>query len=639
MWRAMNLRWLALASLLLAAGLVAALAHEADAAPARSPGQTNIVISEFRTRGPLGGNDEFVEIFNPSSITLEIGGWKIMGSDNTGITTLLYEIPPSTNLAPGQHYLIVGSDFLIVSGDGPLLADIPDDGGIALTMSDELVLVDQVGMSSGSAYGEGALLAPLDDDLDKSYQRQAGGCYDSDNNDGDFTPLSPSAPQNSFSAATVCDPPTPEPTYTPIAPTHLVISEFRTRGPNGPSDEFVELYNPTGAAVNIGGWQVRRSSACPTDPNVTPSTTTSQLAVITTGTILQPGQHYLLAASGSSITGADQYFSAGIADTGGIALTTSSQTEIVDQVGMCMGTLYREGLSLAPLTGAPSNQSYERKPGGDTSCYDTDNNAVDFALISPSKPKNQSDPISQMCFGVALYTPTNPPTNTFTRTVSPTRTASLTRTITPTRTPTRAPTTYPGVVVLNEFLPHPRSDWNADGTINTGDEYIEIINLGAQAINLKDWELDDFATVFVLPEMTLLPRQIAHFFGSETGISLSDGGDTVRLIKPDGNIADAFTYPVVGAADRTWCRLPDGSGTWGFVCRPTPGRLNARLAGGSGAGSGPGTGQEPGCRLADTVPQPVQMAECEPFGMGVWSGAGESELWLPGRWKWGVFVE
>ena len=53
-------------------------------------------------------------------------------------------------------------------------------------------------------------------------------------------------------------------TNTPTAPNHIVISEFRTLGPLGADDEFVELYNPTGAAVNIGGWLINKSSSCGT---------------------------------------------------------------------------------------------------------------------------------------------------------------------------------------------------------------------------------------------------------------------------------------------------------------------------------------------------------------------------------------
>jgi len=102
---------------------------------------------------------------------------------------------------------------------------------------------------------------------------------------------------------------TPTFTATPTAPNHLVISKFRTVGPLGLSDEFVELYNPTGAAVNIGYWMIRNSSSC--------GSIVQTLATIYYGTILQPGQHYLLAASGSSsITIADQIFSPGIANDG-----------------------------------------------------------------------------------------------------------------------------------------------------------------------------------------------------------------------------------------------------------------------------------------------------------------------------------
>jgi len=79
---------------------------------------------------------------------------------------------------------------------------------------------------------------------------------------------------------------------------------------------------------------------------------------------------------------------------------------------------------------------------------------------------------------------------------------------------------------------------------------------------------------YSLPDMTLQPRQIAYFFGTLTGINLSDGGGSVRLLKPSGAIADAFTYPRWSGPDRTWFSSTDGTGTWGFNCLPSPGRPN-----------------------------------------------------------------
>jgi Concanavalin A-like lectin/glucanases superfamily/Lamin Tail Domain len=244
------------------------------------------------------------------------------------------------------------------------------------------------------------------------------------------TPTPTPTPNTTFTVTT-----TPSPTLTPSASDHIVISEFRTLGPLGAEDEFIELYNPTGAPVNIGNWLIRKSIGC--------GTNISTLVTIYYGTILLPGQHYLAAAyaSYSSITAADQRFSPGIADNGGLGLVTPGGT-VVDQVGMCTGTYYHEGrplppLPVAPLSGTPtpvpgtSDQSYERKPGGHTSCYDTGDNFNDFILIAPALPQPQSSG-SVLCAGVVLITPTVTPSSTVTSTCTPTPTSSLTPTPTPT---------------------------------------------------------------------------------------------------------------------------------------------------------------------------------------------------------------
>ena len=166
----------------------------------------------------------------------------------------------------------------------------------------------------------------------------------------------------------------------------VVISEFRTRGPNGANDEFIELYNLSSSSVNISGWQVKGSNA---------SGTVTTRATINSGIILNPGCYYLLTnpnSSGGPYSGSvpgNQTFSPGITDDGGIALTTAGGT-IVDQVGMSNGSAFKEGTTLAPIT-TSSNRSYERKPGGASgSGQDTDNNANDFQTNIPSDPQNAS---------------------------------------------------------------------------------------------------------------------------------------------------------------------------------------------------------------------------------------------------------
>src|SRR5947207_12292978 len=73
--------------------------------------------------------------------------------------------------------------------------------------------------------------------------------------------------------------------------TNVVISEFRVRGPNGAADEFVELYNLSGAPVAIGGWKIRGSNA---------TAGVSDRATITAGTVIQRSCHYLIVNSSAS---------------------------------------------------------------------------------------------------------------------------------------------------------------------------------------------------------------------------------------------------------------------------------------------------------------------------------------------------
>jgi hypothetical protein len=176
------------------------------------------------------------------------------------------------------------------------------------------------------------------------------------------------------------------PTPTRAVSSSVVISEFRTRGPAGGNDEFIELYNLSASPINMSGWEIRGSNG---------SGTISTRAVISSGTVLNPGCHYLLTNSNSTggpysgpVTG-NQTYGVGITDDGGIALAMPGGT-IVDQVGMSAGSAFKEGAVLAPLT-SDANRSYERRLGGGSgSGQDTDNNQNDFRLLLPSDPQNAS---------------------------------------------------------------------------------------------------------------------------------------------------------------------------------------------------------------------------------------------------------
>ncbi|WKZ40942.1 MAG: lamin tail domain-containing protein [Anaerolineales bacterium] len=205
---------------------------------------------------------------------------------------------------------------------------------------------------------------------------------------------------------------------------------------------------------------------------------------------------------------------------------------------------------------------------------------------------------------------------------------NVTPTATPFRTPTRTPTPsrVPTLVVIprlviNEILARPGFDWNQDGKVDVFDEFIEIKNLGPVTEDLSGWQLDavNAEAAFVLPSVSLRPGERVVFYGSQTNLLLSDGGETVRLINPGRTIIDAYTYSFAGTPDRSFCRMPDREffGSWFEDCIPTPNLVNTREG---TVPSMPGGGYESlVCELPDTIPSDFLTAECRSYGTNIWN--------------------
>src|SRR5213079_3122413 len=89
-----------------------------------------------------------------------------------------------------------------------------------------------------------------------------------------------------------------------------LISEYRTSGPGGPGDDFIEVYNNTNAPLVVGGsgWAVVKSGAsCGSAPVV--------VGVIPNGTTIPTHGHYLLTGSQYSLGAPNGY-------PGGVGLAT-----------------------------------------------------------------------------------------------------------------------------------------------------------------------------------------------------------------------------------------------------------------------------------------------------------------------------
>ncbi|MBL8919844.1 MAG: DUF4215 domain-containing protein [Myxococcaceae bacterium] len=190
---------------------------------------------------------------------------------------------------------------------------------------------------------------------------------------------------------------------------HVVISELQVGVTGSAADEFVELYNPTNAPVNIGGWVLQYRSDT--------GASYQNKATIPMGTTMPPRRYFLItsvrnASAGTGFTGAmaSDLATAGALGLSGIAghvrigpaLSTSvTDMNAVDTVGYGAAA-GPEGMA-APVPSQGPLASLERKansmstaasmgPGGADELLgngeDTNNNLADFVLRMTRDPQN-----------------------------------------------------------------------------------------------------------------------------------------------------------------------------------------------------------------------------------------------------------
>src|SRR6185437_3283597 len=72
---------------------------------------SGVVISEFSFRGPVGGNDEYVELLNAGSSAVDISNWRLQGcASATGAASDRTTVPAGVVLQAGEHYLFVNNN-------------------------------------------------------------------------------------------------------------------------------------------------------------------------------------------------------------------------------------------------------------------------------------------------------------------------------------------------------------------------------------------------------------------------------------------------------------------------------------------------------------------------------------------------
>jgi predicted extracellular nuclease len=164
---------------------------------------SGVVISEFRFRGPVGGNDEYVELLNAGSSAVDISGWRLQGcASTTGVASDRTTVPAGVVLQAGEHYLFVNNNASggysgAVPGDRSYGTGFTDGAGARMVDAGGAA-VDGVGGTGvgGTQCREGTGISGMPTaNGDQSYER-IGGSQDTDDNATDFAGPKTGNPQN-----------------------------------------------------------------------------------------------------------------------------------------------------------------------------------------------------------------------------------------------------------------------------------------------------------------------------------------------------------------------------------------------------------------------------------------------------------
>ncbi len=256
----------------------------------------NLVISQFKTGGATAG-DEFIEILNTSSQSVDLNGYRVVYRSANGVNDVNFAAwSESTIIPPGGYYLIASNSYTgAVPGDFVFNTSTCQcglaaaGGGLAVRFGEANtgVVIDSVGYGTATnMFIEGTrTTAPP---ASSGQARKSGGCQDTDNNIDDFETLTPSAPRNSSTAPAACSgggttllangAATPS-TVAPNAQTLLTVSVFPAANP--PSTGI----SVTGNLTNIGGAANQQFFDDGTNGDVTPGDNVfSYSATIAAGT-------------------------------------------------------------------------------------------------------------------------------------------------------------------------------------------------------------------------------------------------------------------------------------------------------------------------------------------------------------------
>jgi uncharacterized protein YdeI (BOF family) len=506
------------------------------------PGQYDVpvVLNEFLPSpasdwdgdGAATAEDEWIELYNSSDAWVDLSGWFLDDVDDSRSTVASpdgsapYVLPAGSGIAPHSYIVVFRST-----------------SGVALNNSGDTVRLLGPALAELETNSFGSTGSDISWSKVVDGSQEWTDAYPPSLGSANQPPSTPTPTATAVVTVTI----TPTALSTPVTyPDGISLNEYLPDpasdwdGDGAPTveDEYVELYNANAFEVDLSGWMLDD-----VDDGAAWMPEGSRPYVFPPGTTISARGFRVLFRSRS-----------------GVALNNDG-----------------DWVRLVRPDGVVVEETQYQTSDDDEATSKALDGGGQWTLAYPPSPGRSN----------LASTPTVTPTATWS--VTPTPTEGVTVTGTPTTTPSDTPDPASIVLVLNEFMPDPASDWNQDGTANQNDEYIEVFNAGPAPVDLGGWMLDDMddsvrqkrgvftpngSPPYVIPAGAMIEAGgFVVFFRDQTGVALNNDGDWIRLVRPDGVAIEAFEY-ASSRDDQAYSKTLDGGSEWTRAYAPSPGRSN-----------------------------------------------------------------
>lgn len=224
-----------------------------------STAHAKIIISEVQITGATGhSNDDFVELYNPGSSSIDISNYRLRYKNSSATSPIqsLREIPADTCIASNGYYLWANSNGIFAD-----IADTKTGTGLSSNYSLALFVPQSVGETIVDSVSWGSGSHPIDSTA-FVFANNPGANQSMVRNliTGDWLASFSTTPTPTKSVSTTCPttpPPIPPPAEVPSTKTIRLSEIFPNPKAKSDTGEFIELYNFGTASTDISGWVLR----------------------------------------------------------------------------------------------------------------------------------------------------------------------------------------------------------------------------------------------------------------------------------------------------------------------------------------------------------------------------------------------